>query len=168
MGTVDELNADGTVASSYPTAWATTLRPQWGMTALLTSRYGFGAASLFPWDCFGHPIQAGNASRCPFPADAAAAADVVNAVGALWQSVFQYAHALGVQTCIGTEAPMTTPPPPPPPAPVPTPQQYYEGALTRLVRLLNDTLDFYWTWCDVLLPMPSVRYHRGADVEAGT
>lgn len=24
--------------------------------------------------------------------------------------------------------------------------RYYEGALTRLTRLLNDTLDFYWVW----------------------
>lgn len=30
--------------------------------------------------------------------------------------------------------------------PQPTTQDYYEGALTRLVRLLGDTLDYYWIW----------------------
>ena len=33
-----------------------------------------------------------------------------DAVGALWQSTFAYAHELGVQTCIGTETPITPPP----------------------------------------------------------
>ncbi len=44
VGTVDQLNPDGTVTEAYPTAWASTRRPQWGMNSLNTSDYGYGAA----------------------------------------------------------------------------------------------------------------------------
>lgn len=112
IGPVEQVNADGTVMSAYPTAWASTLRPQWGMSATNSSAFAFGAGALFTYDCYGHPIQSGNASLCPFPVSAGASVDVINKVGELWQAVFPYAHSLGVQTCLGTEIPMTPPPPP--------------------------------------------------------
>lgn len=75
--------------------------------------YGFGASQLFPVDCFGNAVQSGNASLCPFPVSPAASVDIINAVGALWQSTFAYAHVMGVTTCLGTETPMSPPPPAP-------------------------------------------------------
>ncbi len=55
LGTADQVNGDGTLTSVgvYPTSWASTLRAQWGMTALPTSVYPAGAAAIFPHDCFG-------------------------------------------------------------------------------------------------------------------
>jgi hypothetical protein len=113
LGTADKVGADGTLTADsgvYPTAWATSLRPQWGMTALNTSDYGYGADQLFSADCYGHPVQSGDPSMCPFPVDAAHEATLFNRVGALWQSVFKFAHAVGVKTCLGTEMPMSPPP----------------------------------------------------------
>ena len=113
LGQAAGVNADGTLSPSsgvYPTAWATTLRAQWGMTQLNTSDYGYGADQLFSSDCYGHPAQSGDPALCPFPVDAAHEATLFNRVGELWQAAFKYAHAVGVKTCLGTESPMTPPP----------------------------------------------------------
>lgn len=50
-----------------------------------TSAYPFGAAAMFDADCFGHESVSGNASLCPYPVSPAAAVDLINAVGAMWQ-----------------------------------------------------------------------------------
>jgi hypothetical protein len=49
--------------------------------------------------------------------DAGAAADLFNAVGRLWQKTFAHAAALGIQTILGTEMPLSMPAPPSPPPP---------------------------------------------------
>ena len=110
LGVASDVGADGSLASAYPTAWATTRRAQWGMQDIVTSDYGFGADQLFSADCFGHPAQSGDPDMCPFPVDAAHAATLFNRVGALWKSAFAFAHAVGVKTCLGTESPMSPPP----------------------------------------------------------
>lgn len=78
----------------------------------------------------------GNASLCPYPVSPAAAVDLINAVGAMWQggesealspasscravtciprphpaAAFAYAHKIGVATILGTETPLSPPPP---------------------------------------------------------
>jgi hypothetical protein len=111
LGVASDVGADGSLASAYPTAWATTRRPQWGMKDINTSDYGYGADQLFSADCFGHPAQSGDPEMCPFPVDAAHAATLFNRVGALWKAAFAFAHAVGVKTCLGTESPMSPPPP---------------------------------------------------------
>lgn len=112
LGLKESVNADGTVSSAYPTSWATTLRAEWGMTAINTSDYAYGADSIFEHDCFGHPLQSGNASLCPWPVDEPSSIDLFNNVGTMWQSAFEFAHQLGVKTCLGTETPVSVPPPP--------------------------------------------------------
>ncbi len=62
VGLKDQVNADGSVMSSYPTSWANTLRAEWGYTSVNTSEYPFGAGAMFDADCFGHETVSGNAS----------------------------------------------------------------------------------------------------------
>jgi len=112
VGLTSSVTPEGRVTDAYPTSWASTLRPQWGMTVLNTSDYIAGADTIFEHDCFGHPLQSGNASLCPFPVDAASSVDLFNGVGDLWADVFAYARALGIKTALGTETPLSTPTPP--------------------------------------------------------
>jgi len=102
VGLPEQVNADGTVASAtYPASWANTLRGGWGYVPQNTSDYAFGAAQLYEFDCFGHPIQSGHANLCPWPATAADQATLFNAVGMLWQKAFAFAHDINVQTILG-------------------------------------------------------------------
>jgi hypothetical protein len=110
IGLKEDVNPDGTVKAAYPTSWASTLRPEWGMTAINTSDYMAGADTLFPFDCFGHPAQSGDPTLCPWPVDANSSIELFNRVGALWQTSFAYAHQLGVKTILGTETPLSPPP----------------------------------------------------------
>lgn len=115
VGTVDQLNADGTVNSAYPVSWANTQRVQWGMTAMNTSDplyQGVGAQAMYDCDCFGHALQACNPHFCPAALTNDTAVALFNAVGSMWTSFFPYAHALGVGTTVGTEMPLSMPPDP--------------------------------------------------------
>jgi hypothetical protein len=123
------------------------MRHEWAYWPWPTSTYFGGAAQLFPSDCFGHDVQTGDARLCPWPVDAAAEVELFNRVGALWQRVFGYARALGVKTVLGTEAPMSLPPYAGVNASDPVAvERYYNGAFTRLSRLLGENLTAYWIW----------------------
>ena len=113
IGLTNNVLPDGTVNYAYPTSWANTLRAEWGMTAINTSDYIGGADAIFEYDCYGHPVQAGDPNMCPWPVDVNHSVLLFNRVGALWQSVFSYAHQIGVKTCIGTETPISVPNLPP-------------------------------------------------------
>ena len=147
LGPPSLVNGDGTVQAAYPTAWANSLRHEWAYWPRNTSSYFAGAAELFPHECFGHPVQSGDASVCPWPVDADAAVTLFDRVGALWQAVFGYARAVGVRTILGTEAPMSLPPFAGVNTSAPGADElYYAGAFTRLLRLLGENLTAYWVW----------------------
>ena len=121
VGLAADVDSAGSVdsASAYPTRWATTHEPSeaWGYNVLDTSKFSFGASQLFEHECFGHPTVSGDAALCPQPATPGDAAELFNRVGALWKASFAHAAALGVQTVLGTEIPLSMPPPPAPPPP---------------------------------------------------
>lgn len=147
LGPSELVNVDGTVQAAYPTAWANSLRHEWAYWPRNTSDYFGGAAQLFPHECFGAPAQSGDATVCPWPVDAAAEVALFDRVGALWQRVFGYAHAIGVRTILGTEAPMSLPPYAGVNASAPgADEAYYAGAFTRLTRLLGENLTAFWIW----------------------
>ena len=104
------VNADGTVTAAYPTSWASTSRSEWGDVGMNSSAYFAGAATIYDYECSGHPTQAGNASLCPWPTSPQASADLFNAVGAMWKQQFPYWKSIGVKSILGTESPMPLPP----------------------------------------------------------
>jgi hypothetical protein len=110
LGPAELVNADGSVAAAYPTSWASTSRSEWGYVGTNSSAFFAGAAPLFDFECAGHPVQAGNASRCPWPTSPGAAVDLFNDVGALWAQQFPFWKSLGVKSIMGTESPMPLPP----------------------------------------------------------
>jgi hypothetical protein len=106
VGLMDELNADGTVKQSYATSYANSLRNQFGYTSLATGNYSYGARQLFEMDCYGSPVQLGN---CPYPTNMSGNNQVFDETGRLLNESFNHACTVGVQTCIGTETPLSKP-----------------------------------------------------------
>ena len=62
---------------------------------------------MYTSDCYGNAVQEGN---CPFPTTLEGSNAVFNAVGDLFSDAFDFAHELGVKTCVGTETPLSPPP----------------------------------------------------------
>lgn len=110
LGPAKYVNEDGSVTAAYPTSWASTSRAEWGDVGMSSSEFFAGAASIFDFECSGHPVQAGNASLCPWPTSPEASVDLFNAVGAMWKQQFPYWKSIGVKSIIGTESPMPLPP----------------------------------------------------------
>ncbi len=88
----------------------------------------------------------------PWPDSDEECNELFNRFGSLLKSAFDYAQALGIKTCIGTEVPLTIPrrlkaclrsagKDPNDPAVVP---QVYEGMFKRIMR--THSLDYYWLW----------------------
>ena len=114
LNTSLDPGGSGNVTGAYPTHWANT-HAAWGYPAMNTSSFGYGASQIFEHECFGHETVSGNAALCPKPVTTQDAVDLFNAVGLFWQRSFKYAKALGVQTVLGTEMPLSMPSPPPTP-----------------------------------------------------
>ena len=108
---------------SYSTRWATTLEEghAWGYQEVNTSSMGFGASQIFEHDCFGHPTVSGDPKLCPYPKTDDDNDEVFNRVGQLWKTTFAHAKALGIQTVLGTEIPLSIPKSGVPPSPSPPP-----------------------------------------------
>jgi hypothetical protein len=47
VGLVEDVNADGTVTTGYPTTWSNSLHTAWGYNAMNTSSYQYGTAGLY-------------------------------------------------------------------------------------------------------------------------
>ena len=154
IGPPSELLPDGRVAASYPSSYHNTIRAQaipgnWGYTAKPTSAYAFGAAALFDRDAFGPDCMVGH---FPVPASPADANAVFDATAAMFRTAFTLARRLGIQTCVGTETPLTVPRAlqerlraagrdPADPGVV---RELYEGLFRRLAAA--HPLDYYWFW----------------------
>ena len=135
IGPTSDLDREGHVAFSYPAQWAHTGRDKmWGYAAMKTSDFCAGASQLFEKDDAGPDVQD------------------FNGVGDLLRAVFAEARHLGIQTCVGTETPLTLPKAvqerlkaqgknPADPAVV---SDVYEGLFKRLATLCP--VDYYWLW----------------------
>ena len=89
MGLPESVQPDGNVTFSYPTAYANSLRGQWGYVPMNTSDYAYGASFMFPSDCYGSQVQAGN---CPFPTTMEGSNEVFAATAQLFGEAFTFAH----------------------------------------------------------------------------
>lgn len=106
IGAREDADARGRVRFAYPSSYQNTARGDWGYAARPTSGFRFGAASLFDRDAYGADVMRGLAPRPRTPGDCDLLFD---RTADLLRGAFSLARALGVQTCVGTETPLTVP-----------------------------------------------------------
>ncbi len=150
IGLGDDVGPNGRVSHSYPSHWSNTSRDgAWGYAAMSTGEFCAGASLLFPRDQYGPDVMDGN---FPSPVTQDQCNAVFNRTGDMFHSAFTLAHDLGVQTCVGTETPLTIPAAvrerltqqgknPDDPAVV---RELYEGMFKRIARAYP--IDYYWLW----------------------
>ncbi|MHC4518488.1 MAG: malectin domain-containing carbohydrate-binding protein, partial [Planctomycetota bacterium] len=149
IGLKDDVNPDGTVRFSSVSSYQNTLRGNWGYAAKKTSDFSFGTAQLFERDDYGPAVMA---DTLPFPETLPERNAVFSRTGGMLSEAFTFAHALGIETCVGTETPLTIPAvvkarikargkDPNDPAVV---QEVYEGMFHRIARAYP--VDYYWFW----------------------
>ena len=108
VGTRAELNQEGRIKVSYPTSYANTMRGEWGYKPIPTSNYSWGTAEIFEKDCWaGGP--GGSDESCPYPRAEIAEKALFERTADMLQSAFALGSKLGVQSCVGTETPLTRP-----------------------------------------------------------
>ena len=150
IGQTSDIRPDGTVGFSYPAEWASTTRiDRWGYAAMPTSRFCNGASEIFPGDFYGSEVASTpHLAKSEFDADNG----VFNASGRLFASAFEFAHSLGVKTCVGTETPLTIPrmvsdrlsKEGRDPSSSTVVRDLYRGVFTRIRRAYPT--DYYWLW----------------------
>jgi hypothetical protein len=149
IGLPEDIKPDGTVKFSSPSSYQNTLRGNWGYSAKNTSDFAFGAAQLFERDDYGPEVMFG---AMPWPDTPEERNEVFNRTGVMLKEAFEYAHTLGVKTCVGTETPLTTPDVVKEriksagknPSEGAVIQELYEGIFQRIKKAYP--LDYYWFW----------------------
>src|SRR5665647_2602534 len=164
IGTKSNIKDNGDVKMSYPSSHFTTARGQiWSSyETTYTSDYYYGASQLFEVDDFGaeYMIEAGS-KRQNFQTQN----QLFNSFGVLLSNAFKFAKRVGVQTCLGTETPLTLPAQvrdhitlqgknPKDSAVI---KEVYEGIFERIK--LTHPLDYYWIWT------PEIFMSKFSDVE---
>jgi hypothetical protein len=154
IGLPDDLNKDGRVINSYPASYQNTLRANpgahnWGYQAKKTSDFHFGASELFERDDYGVDIME---DLMPEPKTPEQSNELFDRTAAMFRGAFSFAKLLGVQTCVGTETPLTIPAlvrerlkkmgkNPKDPGVV---QELYKGIFQRIASAYP--LDYFWFW----------------------
>ncbi len=149
IGLKEDVNADGTVEFSSPSSYMNTLRGNWGYTAKKTSDFSFGAAQLFERDDYGPEVMLG---AMPVSKTLAERNMVFNRTGQMLKEAFTFAHSMGIQTCVGTETPLTIPnvvkerlkSQGKDPNDIAIVRELYEGMFERIARAYP--VDYYWFW----------------------
>ncbi|MBN2270473.1 MAG: hypothetical protein JXN61_07660, partial [Sedimentisphaerales bacterium] len=152
IGPPGDFNPDGTVKASYPSRHFATPNTTgaWGYAPMKTGDYAFGADQLFERDEFGPDYMQG---MNPWPQMSAEKAnELFDRMAGVLKEAFEYAHALGVRTCVGTETPLIIPDAVKErlkaigkdPADKTVVQELYEGMFRRIAAAYP--LDYYWFW----------------------
>ena len=103
MGLPGDFNPDGSVKRSYPAKYANTGLFAWGYHPVKTSAFLFGADLIFDKDDYSSALMDGLA---PIPEEPAKMNELFDRAGKMYRDCFEYAHELGIKTCIGTELPL--------------------------------------------------------------
>jgi len=149
IGPASEMGEGARVRQSYPSSYQNTRRGNWGYSARKTGDFHLGTAAFFETDAFGGDVMRG---FCPQPSTPDDANEVFNRAGLLLRDAFTFARALGIQTCVGTETPLTIPKQlqerlkaqnkdPKDPAVL---REIYEGMFRRIAQTYP--LDYFWFW----------------------
>jgi hypothetical protein len=149
IGLKEDVAADGTVQFSSPSSYMNTLRGNWGYLARKTSDFSFGTAQLFERDDYGPEVMFGAMPVSRTPEDRNA---VFNRTGRMLREAFELGHRLGVQTCVGTETPLTIPDVVKErireqgrdPGDIAVVREVYEGMFERIARAYP--VDYFWFW----------------------
>jgi len=149
IGLAEDVEPDGRVKFSSPASYQNTLRGNWGYSAKNTGEFNFGAAQLFERDDYGPEVMF---DMMPWPKTLEQRNEVFNRVGNMLKEAFEYAHTLGVKTCVGTETPLTIPDTVKEhiktmgkdPSDAAVAQEVYEGMFQRITKAYP--LDYYWFW----------------------
>lgn len=149
IGLTNDIKEDGTVKFSSPASYQNTLRGNWGYSAKNTSDFTFGSTQLFERDDYGPEVMFG---AIPWPDTDEERNEVFNRVGVMLKSAFEYAHTLGVKTCVGTETPLIIPDAVKErikstgknPTDAAIVKEVYEGTFKRIMKTYP--LDYYWFW----------------------
>jgi hypothetical protein len=152
IGLPGDFNEDGNVKFSYPSRHFTTanVTGAWGYRPAKTRDYAFGTAQLYERDDYGPDYMRGMNPWTKLSPEKSN--ELFNRMGSVLKEAFEYAHALGVKTCVGTETPLIIPDAvkehiksmgknPSDPAVV---QELYEGMFRRIAKAYP--LDYYWFW----------------------
>ena len=152
IGMPGEFNKDGTVKAGYPSRHFTTanVTGAWGYRPTKTGDYTFGAAQMFERDDYGPDYMRRMNPWTKLSEEKAN--ELFDRMGETLKEAFEYASALGVKTCVGTETPLVIPnavkerikaagKDPADPAVV---QELYEGMFRRISKAYP--LDYYWFW----------------------
>ncbi len=151
IGMEDDFDDAGEVSFSYPSVYFNTGWPaNWGpYPPKNTSQYNLGASILFDVEHWGSEAMAGLTPRPDAPEDCNL---LFNRTGELLGDAFNFAHILGIKTCVGTESPLTIPKrvaervkakgkDPADPTVV---RQTYEAMFKRIMNTYE--IDYYWLW----------------------
>lgn len=149
IGLTNDLAADGRVESSYPSAWANTVKGTWGYAPMKTGDYAGGAARVFATDDYGPDVMA---DLMPRPATPDQCNELFNRVGQQMRVVFARARQLGIKTCLGTETPLIIPQTVRERlerkgwdlSDVGTVRALYTGMFRRIAQVYP--ADYYWLW----------------------
>ncbi len=106
IGTEDQINEDGTVISAYKAKHMTTSTGTWGYPPKPTSSFSHGSGQLFAEDSYGSDYMLGLDG---WPENDREQVALFNKSGDFFGEVFEFAHSLGIKTCVGTETPLTVP-----------------------------------------------------------
>ncbi len=150
IGMPGDMDEHGRVTFSSTGHWANTSRPGgWGYAAMPTSEFSCGASLLFPRDNHGPDVMG---QSLPRPETPEQCNTVFNQTADMFRTAFDWAHAIGVKTCVGTETPLSIPnavkerlkaqgKDPSDPAVI---QEVYKGMFQRIARAYP--VDYYWLW----------------------
>ncbi len=106
IGEKENVGKKGFVNFSYPSTYNNSLRNAWGYGPKTTGSYDFGADKLFETDIFGADVQR---NMLPLPKIQEEYNNVFNNTAVMLNNAFNFAHSLGVKTCVGTETPLIFP-----------------------------------------------------------
>ncbi len=149
IGQPSDIGDGAKVAFSYPSSYQNSARGDWGYAAKKTSAYLFGAAGLFDQDDAGSDAMRGLTPRPTRPDDCNL---LFERTGTMLRDAFTEARALGIQTCVGTETPLTIPAlvrdrlkaAGIDPASDAARKLVYEGMFRRISQAYP--VDYYWFW----------------------
>ncbi|HON06957.1 MAG TPA: hypothetical protein PLW02_02535, partial [Verrucomicrobiota bacterium] len=149
IGLSEDVDENGNVKFAYPASYQNTLRGKWGYKSKKTGDYSFGAANLFERDDYGSEVMWG---LMPEPTEPEKCIEIFNRTGDLFKKTFEFAHRLGVKTCVGTETPLVIPAivsnkiksKGKDPSNMEVVEELYTGIFNRITKAYP--IDYYWFW----------------------
>lgn len=154
IGVEDDFDEAGNVTASYPAQHFRTNGDTWGYHSMLTSDYPYGLGNFFDRDSYGADYMKGYEEGTYTDELRTGSTEkyntMFNAFGDLLKEAFEYAQALDIKVCVGTESPLTIPRAVKARLGIEgdvdqnTVTKLYKGIFERINR--KYPIDYYWLW----------------------